>query len=105
MVQKLVDRRGLPKGMEKVLEERGINTATLKADDMRSLLPYHHDEKTMIEHLLETEGLKGIFLPKFHCELNPIERVWGQAKKCSRAHTNFTFVRLQTIIDQALDLI
>ena len=57
----------------------------------------------MIEHLLEREGLKGIFLPKFHCELNPIERVWGQAKKYSRAHTNFTFIRLRTIIDPSLD--
>ncbi len=81
--------------------------ARVKDDDMRTILSYyHHDfasEKTMIEHLLEREGLKGIFLPKFHCELNPIERVWGQAKKYSRAHTNFTFIRLRTIIDPSLD--
>lgn len=89
--------------MKQVLEERGINTSTLKADDMRTILSYHHDfatEKTKIE---QREGLKAIFLPKFHCELNPIERVWGQAKKYSRAYTNFTFVRLRTIIDPALD--
>ena len=73
---------------------------------MRTILSYHHDfasGKTMIEHLLERDGLKGIFLPNFHCELNPIERVWGQAKKYSRAHTNFTFIRLRTIIDPSLD--
>lgn len=105
-VQKLVDSNGVPKGMKKVLEERGINTTTLKANDMREILANHSDfasEKTMVEHLLESEGLKGTFLPKFHCELNPIERVWGQAKKYSRAHTNFTLVRLRTIIDPALD--
>lgn len=41
--------------MKQVLEERGNNTATLKADDMRTIL-YHYEfasEKTMIEHLLE----------------------------------------------------
>ena len=70
------------------------------------LLSNHHDfatEKTKVEHFLENEGLKAIFLPKFHCELNPIERVWGQAKKYTRAYTNFTLVRLRTIIDPALD--
>ena len=105
-VQKLVDSNGVPKGMKQVLNERGINTATLKANDMREILSNHSDflsEKTMVEHLLESEGLKGTFLPNFHCELNPIERVWGQAKKYSRAHTNFTLVQLRTIIDPALD--
>ena len=24
-------------------------------------------------------------MPKFHCEFNPIERVWAQSKKHSRA--------------------
>ena len=69
-------------------------------------LVYHHDfatEKTIVEHYLETEGLQGCFLPKFHCELNPIERVWGQAKVQTRINTNFTIVQLRTIIDPALD--
>ena len=44
-----------------------------------------------------------IFLPKFHCELNAIERVWAQAKVYSRAHTNFTLVKLRQIINPALD--
>ena len=38
MVQKMVDHNGVPNGMKKVLEERGINTSTLKADDMRVIL-------------------------------------------------------------------
>lgn len=105
-VQKLVDRNGIPKGMKKVLEERGINTSTLLADDMRIILQNHDDfrrEKTIVEHFLDAEGVKGVFLPKFHCELNPIERVWGQAKVYTRIHTNFTFLRLRTIIDPGLD--
>jgi hypothetical protein len=43
------------------------------------------------------------FLPKFHCELNPIEGVWAQAKVYCQVYTNFTIVRLRQIIDPALD--
>ena len=34
---------GRPKGMTKILQERGINTATLNADDMRNILTNHDD--------------------------------------------------------------
>ena len=48
-------------------------------------------------------GLQCFFIPKFHCELNPIERVWGQSKRYCRAYTNFTIAKLREIIDPALD--
>ena len=53
--QKLVDENGVPKGMKKVLEERGINTIKMKADDMRIVLSHHYDflaEKTIVEDFL-----------------------------------------------------
>ena len=28
-------------------------------------------------------------LPKYHCELNPIERVWTQAKRYTKAFCNY----------------
>ncbi len=43
------------------------------------------------------------FLPKFHCKLNPIERVWGQSKVYCRAYTNFTLQRLKKMIPLALE--
>ena len=45
-VQKMVFDDGVPKGMKQVLEERGINTQTLKADDMRAILSNHEDFRT-----------------------------------------------------------
>jgi hypothetical protein len=38
------------------------------------------NEKPLIQRYVEECGHICVFLPKFHCELNPIEMVWGYAK-------------------------
>lgn len=58
-VQRMVYDDGTPKGMKQVLEERGINTARMVAEDMRTVLSWHDDfrkEKTIIEHYLNGRG-------------------------------------------------
>ena len=47
------------------------------------------DEKSMIKHLLVEKGHVPCFLPKFHPELNPIERVWAQLKRYTKAHCKY----------------
>ena len=92
-VQKMVDSNGVPKSMKQILEERGINTERMKAEDMR-VIPANHEyfrtKKTLVEHFLHGENLKVTLLPKFHCELNPIERVWGQSQVYKHKYTHFT---------------
>ena len=93
--------KGQLKGMKLVLEDRGKNT-----DKLRAELRTHHDfmfEKTKLETLLLSYGYQGFFLPKFHCELNPIERVWAHSKKYTRAHCNYSFKGLELHICPALD--
>lgn len=46
-----------------------------------SLEPDFKAEKPLLQVLIEAAGHKCVFLPKFHCELNPIEMVWGQLKQ------------------------
>jgi len=46
-----------------------------------SLQPDFKNEKPLLQLVVEKAGHKCLFLPKFHCELNPIEMVWGQAKQ------------------------
>lgn len=46
-----------------------------------SLEPDFAGEKPLLQMLIEKMGHKCLFLPKFHCELNPIEMVWGQLKR------------------------
>ena len=97
---------GRPKGMKIILEERGIHTETLNVDNMRTILSNHDDfreGKSLVEHFLANRGHTVMFIPKLHCELNPIERVWGQAKVYTRTYTNFTIQRLRRIINPALD--
>lgn len=93
-------RAGTFKGMANILTERGINITGLKAQclDFKCAPPalecccrrilYNQPDFRDVESLLEThcreQGFKVIFLPKFHCELNPIEQCWGYAKEVYR---------------------
>jgi hypothetical protein len=43
-----------------------------------------------------------LFLPKFHCELNWIERYWGAAKKYARRHCGYSPAALRKIVPIAL---
>lgn len=107
-VQRMVLPDGTPKGMKQVLIERGINVTKMKAEQMREVLHGMADfkyEKTRVETLLHSNSFKGYFIPKFHCELNPIERVWAQSKKFTRAHCDYTFHGLENTLDQSLDSI
>ena len=81
---------GEAKGLKQVLEERGFTVSNLKAK-CSPVCPFESqncclarllsqqddfiDQPSMIETLIRGAGHECIFLPKFHCELNPIEMV------------------------------
>ena len=98
---------GVQKGMRVVLEERGVNTHGMNADRMREILSSHADfrnEKSRIERFLMEEKEHIVYmLLKFHCELNPIERVWAQAKRYSKAYCHYSIRGLRNTIHPALD--
>ena len=84
----------------------GVYSSSLKEDNIRTILFNHDDflnEKTEVEHYIENRGFRCFFLPKFHCELNPIERVWGQSKQYGQAYSNFILQKLRATLDPALD--
>ena len=81
---------GEAKGLKAVLEERGFDVSLLRAKCapvcpfeshnccMARLLSQQEDfinQESMLETLIKSVGHECIFLPKFHCELNPIEMV------------------------------
>ena len=97
----------IPKGMRQILEERGVNTRGMKAEQMREVLGSHPDfknEKSSIERFLLEERKHIVYmLPKYHCELNPIERVWAQAKRYTKAYCKYSIVSLRKTITPALE--
>ena len=97
---------GRPKGAAIGLEERGYDIKGMKLDEMRSILAGHEDfknQKCRVDAYLSSRGHTCVFLPKFHCELNPIERVWSQSKRYTRAHTDYTIASLRQNIPLGLD--
>jgi hypothetical protein len=82
---------GQPKGLQTVLEERGFTglrklrakcspVCPIESQNccMARLLSQQEDfqnQPSQLETLIKAKGHECIFLPKFHCELNPIEMV------------------------------
>ena len=97
----------IPKGMRQVLDERGVNTRGMKADEMRTVLGTHPDfkyEKSSIERFLVEEKKHIMYmLPKYHCELNPIESVWAQVKRYARAYCKYSIISLRKTITPAME--
>ena len=99
---------GTPKGMKMVLQERGIDVKGLNADSMREKLSEFEDfssQTTILEELVCTKGHICLYLPKYHCELNPIERNWCHAKKVARQYVNGSIVQLQEVVPTSLDAV
>src|ERR1700748_3036362 len=52
---------------------------------MYNVLAHQEDfrsERPQIQVIIKEAGHVCLFLPQFHCELNPIEMLWGYAKYC-----------------------
>ncbi len=88
--QEMTTPGGKAKGLKTCLEERGFNVAHLKAKCspvcpfesqnccMGRLLSQQEDfrdQPSILEMTIKAAGHECLFLPKFHCELNPIEMV------------------------------
>lgn len=89
-VQKMTTDEGEPKGLKQTLEERGFDVTGMRAKCakrcpfenerccMARLLSHQYDfanQVSMLEQLITDRGHLCLFLPKFHCDLNPIEMV------------------------------
>jgi hypothetical protein len=70
------------RGVSETESEDLTRSRTCCMQRVLSLQPDFVAEKPLLQVIIEKAGHKCLFLPKFHCELNPIEMVWGQAKRC-----------------------
>jgi len=123
--QSMVDPNGNPKGLKWVLEERGLWRRGLRlqcrkpgTDKLlktcllggqccaRALIADQADfrnQKCQLQEEVEKLSHQVLFYPKFHCELNFIEYVWGAAKRYTRNHCGYNIKSLRRLIALALD--
>ena len=96
--QSFYDGYGVFKGMTKILQECGLfeesklsaECKKFKCDEGKNQCcqqrvlynqPDFHDQESILGKICRERGFEVIFLPKFHCELNPIEQCWGHTKR------------------------
>ena len=75
-VQYMVLADGKQKGLRHVLEERGVDVTGMNAACIQETLKTFSDFKcslSIVEEVVEERNHMCMFLPRFHCELNPIE--------------------------------
>ena len=120
--QSMVNEKGEPKGMKQILIERGLWREGLHADcqlckdkidditrtdccarRILSLQPDFLAQKSALEEVIMEAGHKCIFYPKFHCELNFIERYWGAAKRYARENCDYSWSGLQSTVPKGLN--
>jgi hypothetical protein len=90
LLQKMTLENGEAKGLQQTLEERGFNITGMRAKCspvcpienegccMAWCLSQQEDfrhQRSLLEKTISDQGHLCVFLPKFHCELNPIEMV------------------------------
>ena len=90
LIQKMTLDNGEQKGLQQTLQERGFDVSGMRAKCspvcpienrgccMARLLSQQEDfrsQVSLLEQTITAQGHLCMFLPKFHCELNPIEMV------------------------------
>ena len=115
-VQKMQNDNGVQKGIRTILTERGLWREGLKLDckencpkadccarAILSAQPVFVNERNWLQTVVEERGHSQIFPPKFHCELNFIEMVWGYTKAALRKNCKISFEDLRANVPLLLD--
>ena len=123
-IQSMVMPDGSPKGLQIVLQERGLWRPKLRVQYRRpdgkknkeclnggtccarALIAKEEDFKAQRSRLEEEVELKGhmvCFLLKYHCELNFIEYYWGVAKRYTRRRCGYNIRTLRKMVPKYLN--
>lgn len=94
------------KGLEQTLKERGLWPGRMLKVDAAKLLGDQPDFAGQREWLAEVvidAGHTIDYYPKFHCELNFIEKCWACAKCAARKDCDYSFASLQKLVPKVLN--
>ena len=97
---------GTQKGLRRILTERGLwPHAGLKLPDAVKLLSDQPDfkaQRCMLVELLQRYRQHILMFPKYHCEFNFIENLWGRMKVHLRRNCKYDFEALGRAIPEAV---
>ena len=124
-------KKQIPKGMKRVLEERGLYRDGLRMECKKQwtdeqgqrhtrrgcvdgdedccgrrimeLQPDFQEQKGLLEEEVTRRGHLVMFYPKFHCELNWIEYFWGDGKRRTRQLCDYTLKGLRRTVPEVLE--
>lgn len=86
--------------------DQSVDSRQIKLPDLREKMLIHpafsDNHNTNLEKLAFDYNVKIIWCPKYHCELNPIEGVWCDSKKCVRKNNDQNFSNLNNLIADSL---
>ena len=100
------------KGLFMIAKELKFIESNAESKDKRYLLPAlrtlmstHPAFKTQskLEVLASKFNIKIVFVPKYHCELNPIEGFWCYVKQYVRKRTDQKFETMQVLIYEGIE--
>jgi hypothetical protein len=72
------------------------------AFDLLSKQPDFAEQRSWLREVVTKRGHMAEFYPKFHCELNFIEKAWTYSKHKLRALCDYTFVSLMENVPKVL---
>jgi hypothetical protein len=112
--QVMVHANGIQKGLETILMERGLYQVGMSKLQMQRRLneqPDFRDQEHWLEEIIHNKADSSpgamhhhiIYLPKYHPELNWIERYWGYAKARLRRLCTYEFAALKANLPRVLD--
>ncbi|CAM9151044.1 unnamed protein product [Pylaiella littoralis] len=91
---------GLNKGGEQMLKEMGRQRCCMER--VFSDLGAFKAQLNKVQQIFKDAGHVCIFLPKYHPELNAIERYWGYVKHVLRLHCEYSLTHMLKILPRAL---
>lgn len=98
--------KGVPKGMKQVLTERRLlHPGKMVKKDYMNVLGECKDfkeEKSILEDWVGKKNHTFLFLPRFYCELNPIELTWCWLKQKLRADPPQKLKSMRKSVDNLL---
>jgi len=83
--------------------EKNTSSREIKLPEIRERVCLHTEFSniTKLENISKDYEAKIIWIPKFHCELNPIEGLWCYSKRYVRENNDQNYANLFKLIEES----